>query len=248
MSALFWALGATLVISIISFVGVLSLFVKRKILNRIIILLVGFSAGTLLGGAMIHLIPELLEEEMGSSIFLFVLAGFAVFFLLERLLHWHHHHRCGGKCEVHTFAYMNLLGDGMHNFIDGIIIAASFVADWRLGIATSIAVLAHEIPQEISDFAVLLHAGLSKAKALLYNFLSAVVAILGAIIGYILVEQIAGVTPYLLAITAGGFIYIAASDLVPEVNKESRIARSFVSFAFFLLGLGFMYVLKLIFE
>jgi len=243
-----WALIATFIVSLLSFIGALTLLIKDKWLKKILILLVGLSAGALLGGALLHLIPETLEEISSEKTLLFVLIGFAAFLLLEKLLHWHHDHKCEGKCEKHTLAYMILIGDGMHNFIDGLIIATSFMVDVKLGLVTTLAVIAHEIPQEISDFGVLVYGGFSKIKALLFNFFSALVAIFGAIIGLILSAQVEGFTPLFLAITAGGFIYIAASDLIPELNKEPKISKSLLSFIIFLIGILLMYILKLVFE
>ena len=143
---------------------------------------------------------------------------------------------------------MNLIGDGFHNFIDGLVIAAAFAVNINLGVVTTIAVIAHELPQEISDFGVLVYGGFTKKKALIFNFLSAIIAIIGAIVGILLFRSIEGIIPSLLAITAGGFIYIAASDLIPELNRESKIAKSLLAFLFFLLGIGFMFVFKIIFE
>ena len=241
-------IGSTILVSLIAFVGILGLLVKEKLLEKILLFLVGFSAGTLLGGAMLHLIPETLEESPGMNIFIFVLCGFSIFFLLERLLHWHHCHRPGAKCDIHTLAYMNLIGDGLHNFIDGLIIAASFTVDLKLGLVTVLAVISHEIPQEISDFGVLLYGGFTKMKALMYNFFSALLAVVGAFLGFFLFSFIENITPFMLAFTAGGFIYIAASDLIPELNKEKNIWKSLGTFFIFLLGIGLMYVIKIIFE
>ncbi|MBD3249438.1 hypothetical protein GF336_05315 [Candidatus Woesearchaeota archaeon] len=139
--------------------------------------------------------------------------------MIEKFLHWHHCHK--GKCDIHTFTYMNLIGDGVHNFIDGLIIAASFSVDISFGVITTIAVIAHEIPQEIGDFGVLVYGGFGRLKALAFNFLSAVTAIIGAVIGYLISGSVEGFVPFLLPFAAGGFIYIAASDLVPELHKES---------------------------
>ena len=142
---------------------------------------------------------------------------------------------------------MNLIGDGIHNFIDGLIIAASFVINFPLGIATTIAVIAHEIPQELGDFGVLVYGGFTKLKALFFNFLTALTAILGAVIGFFLAGSVEGFVPFLIPFAAGGFIYIAASDLVPELHKEADLKKSILSFIFFLLGIIFMYVIKIIF-
>jgi zinc and cadmium transporter len=208
--------------------------------------MVGFSAGALMGGAFLHLLPESLAETEAMTVGLFLLIGFSTFFIIERVLHWHHCHK--GTCEVHTLSYMNLTGDAVHNFIDGLIIAISYIADIRLGIVTTIAIIAHEIPQEIGDFGVLIYGGFSKSKALLYNFISASTAILGALIGYFLSATVTGIIPSILPFAAGGFIYIAASDLIPELHKEPDIKKSLVSFGFFVVGIILMFAVKIIFE
>jgi len=243
-----------LVVSILSFIGIIGLLIKDKLLGKILLLLVGFSAGSLLGGALLHLIPEAIEQSSTKNVFFCVLVGFTLFFITDRFFHWHHYHKCKGEdCmkEKHakkTLSYMNLIGDGFHNFIDGLIIAAAFSVDVSLGLITTLAVIAHEIPQEISDFGVLIYGGFSKAKALLFNFLSAIIAIIGAIVGLLLFANLEGITPILLSIAAGGFLYIAASDLIPELNRESKAAKSLFAFIFFLLGIGFMFLLKVLFE
>ncbi len=247
MKILFWSLFATGIVSLISLIGVLFLAIKTEKLNKIIFLLVGFSAGALMGDAFIHLIPEGFEE--GEENFpIFILVGFCLFFILERVIRWRHCHKEGGRCETHSFTYLSLVGDALHNFIDGLVIAASFAFDFNLGLATSIAVVLHEIPQEIGDFSILIYGGFSRNKALLFNFLSALFAVAGAIFGFLLVKNIGEAINPLLAITAGGFIYIAAADLVPELHKESRNKIVAFSFLFFLLGLTLMYFLKMFLE
>ncbi|MBD3248080.1 ZIP family metal transporter [Candidatus Falkowbacteria bacterium] len=251
MNNILYSLAATLLVSIISFVGILGILLKEKLLNRILLWLVGFSAGALIGGAFLHLIPEALEEGAQENFFVFILLGFIIFFILEKALFWHHCHKHaheGRDCGVKTFGYMNLIGDGLHNLIDGIVIAASFSVDVSLGIATTIAVIAHEVPQEISDFGVLVYGGFSKAKALLFNFVSALLAVVGAIAGVYLISALDDLNYILIGITAGGFIYISASDLIPEINKEGKTKKSIISLAFFLIGIGFMYWIKGIFE
>jgi len=222
-----------------SLAWVFALVVKESLLQKILLSLVGFSAGALAGGAFLHLLPEALEELKPGETFLYALAGFTLFFFMERLFYWRHCHE--GKCDVHAFTYLNLIGDGFHNFIDGLVIAASFITSVPLGIATSIAVASHEIPQEIGDFGVLVYGGFSKYKALLFNLLSALTAVLGGIIGFYLSSVISGFAPVLLPVTAGGFIYIAASDLIPELHKEKNNYKANMAFVLFVLGLVFMW-------
>jgi len=246
MSSLLWALGATFIVSLMSFIGVFTLALSEKKLNKLILLMVSFSAGALLGGAFLHLIPEAAEELPGINVFLYVLVGFSLFFLIEKFLYWRHCHK--GKCDVHTFSYMNLIGDGVHNFIDGMIIAASFIISVPLGITTTAAIISHEIPQEIGDFGVLVYGGFTKAKALLSNFMTALTALLGVIVGYVMAEVSTIFVTFLLPFAAGGFIYIAASDLVPELHKEKNIMKSLYYFIFFLIGIAFMYGVKIMFK
>ena len=197
-----------------------------------------------MGGAFLHLMPEGLERLPAATLFPLVLASFVLFYLIEKVLHWRHCHKEG--CEIHPFGYINLIGDSVHNFIDGLIIATAFLIDIRLGITTSIAIAFHEIPQEIGDFGVLLYAGFKKTKALTLNFLVALVVVIGGIVGYFLSFSLAGLTIYFLPIAAGGFLYISTSDLIPEIRKERDIKRSFISFAFFLVGIAIMYLAKFI--
>lgn len=246
IAALFWAILATIIVSLFSFIGVLTLALKEKLLNKITMLLVGFSAGALIGGAFLHLIPEALEKSKGDSLFLYVIIGFVIFYILEKFLYWRHCHKA--KCGVHMFTYLNLIGDAVHNFTDGLIIVASFVVDFKLGLATTLAVIAHEIPQEFGDFGVLIYGGFSKVKALFYNFLSGLTAIVGAVVGFFLYSVIEEKIIFLLPLTAGGFIYIAASDLIPELRKEMNIKRSLLPFLFFLFGVAFMWLFKLLLE
>jgi len=218
--------------------------IKEKLLQKILLFLVSLSAGALMGGAFIHLLPEAQEKYRDGNMFLIVLLSFIFFFFVEKLLHWRHCHK--GECEIHTFGYMNLFGDAVHNFIDGLVIAATFLTDIKLGIATSLAVFLHEIPQEIGDFGVLLYSGFGRKKAIISNFLVALTAVFGGLIGYFLSFSIDRFTTYLLPFTAGGFIYIAASDLMPEIRKETNLKKSLVSFAIFIVGILLMFLVKFI--
>jgi len=202
----------------------------------------------LLGSAFLKLIPEALGEGdgvvAGGSPFVAILVGIVAFFLLEKFLWRHCHER---ECPIHTFAYLNLLGDGVHNLIDGIVIAAGFLAlptpNISLGLTTTLAVISHEIPQEIGDFSILIYGGLSKAKALSYNFLSAMIAIFGALGMYFFASFFPSLT-YLLAFAAGGFIYIATTDLIPELHKERDLIKSVAQFALLSMGIALMWFLK----
>ncbi len=244
MSPLVASIIATVIVSLIALVGIFPLLLKKNLLNKIIFILVAFSAGSLLGGAMLHLLPEAVRKFESENIFIYVLVGFSLFFIIERLLRWHHCHKQDGPCEVHTFTYMNLIGDGVHNFVDGLIIAAAFAVDFDLGLITTLVIISHEIPQEIGDFAVLIYGGFTKFKALAFNFLSAIFAILGAIIGSVLASNVENFLVFLIPFAAGNFIYIAASDLIPELHKEKKLSKALMSFTFFILGLILMYGLK----
>jgi len=244
MTVLLWIIAATMVDGLVSMVGAVTLVLKKETLNKLLMVLVAFSTGTLLGGAFFHLMPEALEAMKPSVAFNYLLAGFILFFLIEKLLHWHHCHE--EHCEVHAFTYLILFGDGIHNFIDGLVIAASFLVSIPFGIVTTLLILGHELPQELGDFGVLLHGGFSARKALAFNFLSQMTAVAGGIAGF-LISGAAGFTSLLLPFAAGGFVYIAASDLVPELHKEKRLGKSMFYFAFFLIGIGFMLGVKLLF-
>jgi len=244
MNALFYILVSTFLISLISFLGAITLFLKEKLLNKILLILVAFSAGSLFGGAFFHLIPEAIEkvgDEKVFNLFLYLILGFCIFFILENFIRWHHHH-AKDHPEINPFSYLILVSDGIHNFIDGLIIAASFVVAFPIGAVTVLAVALHEIPQEIGDFGVLVYGGFKKIKALFLNFLSAIFAIFGGIFGYLLSEKIGNSIIFLLPFAAGNFIYIAASDLLPEIKQKV----SWLYFFVFLLGIGIMLLIKLL--
>ena len=247
MDALVWIIGATLAVSLLSLVGILFLSLRRELLERILMLMVALSAGALMGGAFLHLLPEAAEgaEAAGIDVFFWALAGFVFFFLVEKVLHWRHCHK--GQCEVHTFTYMSAVGDAIHNFIDGLVIAASFLIGVPIGIATTIAIAFHEIPQEVGDFGVLVYGGFSKIKALGINLLTALTAVIGGISGYFFVGETEGPQIILLAVAAGGFIYIAASDLLPELRKITVPKKLALNFLVFLSGIGIMWLTKIIF-
>lgn len=241
---LVWILSATVLVGIISLIGIFTLGIKTKVFDKILLLLVGFAAGGLIGGAFLHLLPEALERCECVLVFFYAMIGFTIFFLMERYFYWRHCH--DGVCDIHTFTYLNLIGDGVHNFTDGLIIAASFVTDIKLGIVTTLAVIFHEVPQEMGDFGILVYGGFSKPRALFFNFLFGLTAILGALIGYLLSTLTENISLFLISFTAGGFIYIAASDLIPELHKQKDIKRANIAFTTFILGLIFMAFAKVV--
>ncbi|NIV44547.1 ZIP family metal transporter [Candidatus Bathyarchaeota archaeon] len=239
MSTLAWILTSTLIVSAISLIGILFLSLNQSLFRKLLLVLVSFASGTLLGGAFLHLIPEALLNG-GENLFIVILSGILVFFLLEKFLWRHCHER---DCPVHVFAYLNLLGDGIHNFIDGILIAASFLTSTPLGFATALAVVSHEIPQEIGDFGILVYGGFSKVKALSYNLLSALMAFVGALLTYSFSAYLPS-SSYFLMFAAGSFIYVATTDLIPELHKEHGVAKSFLQFALLVVGILLMWLLR----
>jgi zinc and cadmium transporter len=250
MQTLIYIILATLAVSLLSLIGVISLLLKKGFVEKITFYLVSFSVGALLGGALLHLIPEAYEEIQTNFVFILVLIGFLSFFIIEKVLHWRHCHEEHCKIhkmeKVHSFGYLNLFGDGIHNFIDGIIIAAAFITSPIIGLTTSLIIILHELPQELGDFAVLLYAGFSKQKALLFNFLSAIVALFGGILGFFLLNSIESIIPFLLAFAAGGFLYIAASDLMPHIIREKSLEKSFIYLLIVILGILLIYGMRFI--
>ena len=240
-----YALISVFIVSLLALIGVFTLSVNIKKLEKYLILLVSFSAGALLGGAFIHLLPEAVEETgFGIATSWYVLSGILFSFVIEKLIHWRHCHIPTSAVHPHPFAYMNLFGDGVHNFIDGLIIGASYIASIPVGIATTIAVILHEIPQEIGDIGVLLHGGFNRKKALLTNFATALTAVAGTVIS-LLLGSIEGFIQFLLPFAAGGFIYIAAADLIPEIHKECEATKSLTHLIMIFFGVLVMYSLVL---
>ena len=246
MIELLYIIVVTFAIALIAFIGIFTLLLKEKLLNKILLILVSLSAGALMGGAFLHLIPEAVKESQEMDIFLFVLVGFILFFVIEKVLHWRHCHK--GKCDVHTFHYMNLVGDTIHNFIDGLILAASFVTSVELGLTTTIAIAAHEIPQEIGDFGVLIYGGFKKKKAIILNFIVALTIVIGGLIGYFISKSVESAVTFLLPFAAGGFIYIAATDLIPEIKKELDFKKYMATLIVFIIGILIMWFIKLYFS
>ena len=245
---IFFTLISVLIISLISFIGVLALVLKRDLLNKSIFILVSLAVGALLGDVFIHIIPGAYEKMNDTTIISFLLiGGILIFFILEKFIHWHHHTLEHAEEHHHQMGKMILFGDGVHNFIDGLIIASSYMVSLEVGMATTIAVVLHEIPQEIGNFGVLIHAGYKAKKALWYNFLSALTAVIGAIVALILGSVAEDFAVILLPITAGGFIYIALSDLIPELHKNHS-EQSLVQVIAIMVGVMSMAVILLFAE
>jgi len=236
-------------------VGIFAISLKESVLDRILFVLLSFSAGTILGTAYLDLLPETVElfgKAQLSVAVAYVTIGFLGFFFLERFIYWYHGHVHGyessieGKITVKRYVYLNLIGDGIHNFLDGMIIAAAFLIAVPAGIATTLAVIFHELPQEIGDFGVLVYGGFTRCKALLANFLTALTAFGGVLISNYFSLQVPNFSAYLIAIGAGGFIYIAASELIPEMQQEKNIRKSVGQFTLFVLGLVLIWSLVIV--
>lgn len=244
MSIFLWIFISTLLMSLIAWVGLLVLFLKEELLKKIILLLVSFSAGALLGGAFLHILPEAINKgDSLLGIFLWLLFGFSSFFLLEQFIHWHHCHKLPSEHKA-PVTYLILFADGIHNFIGGLAIASAFIINIKVGIATWLACAAHEIPQELGDFGIMIHGGWEKKKALLFNFFSALTIVVGGIIAYFLSTKIN--IAFLLPFAAGNFIYIACSDLIPEIKQQNSIKKSLIHFTFFLMGIFLILGVRLI--
>ena len=242
---LMWIILATLFVSLIAFIGIIFLFLKRETFDKILFILVSLAGGALIGGSFLHLMPHSLEHLNSSTTLWIFILGFVSFFLLEKILRWRHCHQIG--CTVHPVTYLSLLGDSLHNFIDGVIIATSFLINIPFGIITTLVVMAHEIPQEMGDYAILVFGGMKKFKALYYNFLTALSSVLGGLFGYFLFEGKEYIH-YIMPFAAGNFFYISASDLIPELHKEADFKKSINSFIFFIFGIIIMHLIKTIFR
>ncbi|MBU0611996.1 ZIP family metal transporter [Patescibacteria group bacterium] len=240
-----YAFASVIIISLISLVGVFSFSLKGELFKKYVGMFISLAIGALLGDAFIHLIPESLEDLNTTSASLLIIGGILIFFVVEKFLHWHHHGEDEDREKFHPqpVGQLILFSDGVHNFIDGIIIGASFLVSIPVGIATSLAVILHEIPQEIGDFAVLIYAGYSKKRALWLNFLSALTAILGVFIALILGKTVEASTIWFLPVAAGGFIYIAMADLIPELHKTKKVWYSILQFLVILVGILIMFAL-----
>ncbi|HBA45606.1 hypothetical protein A2W67_00790 [Candidatus Nomurabacteria bacterium RIFCSPLOWO2_02_40_28] len=241
-----YAFASVAVVSLVSLIGVFALSLKEELMRKYVFTFISLAIGALLGDAFIHLIPEALEKSTNPTLTsTLVIAGILLFFILEKFLHWHHHGEDQEETQIHPVGKLVLVSDGVHNFIDGVIIGASFLISLPVGIATTLAVILHEIPQEVGDFAVLLHSGYSKTRALWLNFLSALLSILGLIFILVLNQTEEAITLFFLPIAAGGFIYIAVADLIPELHKTKEVKYSVMQITAIVAGVLAMIALVL---
>jgi len=238
---LYYILIASLATSFISFVGVL--IINQSVKKRLLDYLFSFAAGVMLSTAFLDLLPETLEMENKRSTFVFVLVGIVIFFLLEKVIRLLHHHD-NRKPIIKPTVSLVMIGDTFHNFFDGLAIAAGFLVNPSLGLVVTIAIIAHEIPHEIADFSIFIYGGLSRMRALFYNFLSALSAVLGGLLGYFFINFFEKINYIIIAMTAGVFIYIACVDLIPEVQKEKGKYISWIQSITFLIGIVIMYVFQ----
>lgn len=245
MHPFYLSLIASIIVSSISFIGLILLFIRINLIKKITLFLVSFAVGGLLGDAFIHLIPESFESLADKSTSsLLILLGILLFFILEKVLLWRHCHEVDCRHDSKHIVTLNIVGDGVHNFIDGALIAASFNINYLVGFTTTIAVILHEIPQEIGDFGIMLHHGFSVTKTIFYNFISALTSVLGVSLIYLFNLDFSS---YLIPVTAGGFIYLAATDLIPELHRHNpKILTSVIQLVCILLGIGLMYSLILL--
>ncbi len=235
-------------VSLLSLVGIVFLLAHPARLQRMLLVLVSFAVGGLTGDAFIHLIPAAFRKlgiELSTS--LLVLLGMLVFFAVERLIRWRHCHHVGHAHRVHPVATLNIIGDGVHNFLDGAVIGASYLVSFPIGLTTTLAVVLHEIAQEIGDFGILVHAGLTVRRALLFNLLSALTAFLGALLALLVGPHVHVFSTVMLPIAAGGFLYIAGSDLIPQIQEACESVGAVLAHFFsILLGIGLMALLVLL--
>lgn len=236
-----YAVVSVIAVSLVSLVGIITFRISEYKLRQAMFALVSLAVGAFLGDSFFHIIPESFETScsMGNTS-IYILLGIFIFFILEKIIHWHHRHN---EEQLKPVGYMNLIADGVHNLVDGILIGTAYLVDLHIGIATAIAVILHEIPQEIGDFVVLIHSGFSRTKALIFNFLSSILAILGTLLALFVGSGIESLKDVMLPITAGGFIYIAMSDLVPELHKDSNLTAAIVQIVGIALGIAFMLML-----
>jgi len=244
-----YALLSVFVVSAISLVGIAAISLSERRVRQTIFISVSLAAGAMFGDAFIHILPEsfaMTDRAIKTSTY--VLVGILTFFVLEKFLRWRHAHEFEDESPrtVQPVGYLNLFADATHNLIDGMLVGTAYSVSISVGLATTIAIILHEIPQELGDFGVLIHAGFSRSRALVFNFVSGLLAIVGAIVSLAASSSLVSFSRFMLPFAAGGFIYIAGCDLLPELHKERKPSKSVVQLAALVLGVGLMYLLTLI--
>ena len=253
-----YSLIATFLISLLSLVGIFTLSLSEAKLHIILNFLIAFSAGTILGAALFDLLPEAVELVEPNLVFPIVAIGFVFFLFMERGIYWYHGHGHSHEFTEHnhdelpagppkSFAYLNLFGDFVHNFIDGMIISASFLNGVTVGIVSSIAVAFHELPQEMGDYGILVYAGFERRKAVLYNFLAALSIVIGGLFGSFFISLVNELSSWMVAFSAGAFLFLSASELIPEIHDEGDWKKSLIQIVFLLLGMITIYSLGYLF-
>jgi zinc and cadmium transporter len=249
----FWILGSGLLMSCISFLGAVTFIIPERVVQSMLLPLVSLAAGSLLGSALFYLLPESVEVMgNGMNVYLYVLAGFLTFFILEQFLHWHHYH--GTEDELHQHhhhqhkpvTYLVLISHGIHNFVDGIVVGGSFLVDIRIGIFAWIGVALHEIPQKLGDYSILLHGGWKQKKALIYNFLCSLSFLAGSLLIFFLAKEIE--VHFLIPFAAGMFLYVAAVDLVPEIKNHHNVKKNAIHFISFVIGVAIILTFRLLLD
>ena len=243
-----YTLVATILVSLSSFIGIFTISLNEKTLHKMLTVLVAYSAGTILGAALFDLLPEAVELVDEALVYPIIAFGFVFFLLLERTLYWYHGHGHGHEFGnedgvTKDFAYLNLLGDFIHNFIDGMIIAASFANSATLGVASAIAVVFHELPQEMGDYGILIYAGVERKRALILNSLASVSVVVGGIFGSFFIGMVENLEGYMVAFSAGAFIFLSAGELIPEMHEENDRGRALIQLAVLILGMLTIYML-----
>ncbi len=243
-----YTLIATFLVSLSSFIGIFTISLNEKTLHKVLTILVAYSAGTILGAALFDLLPEAVKLVDETLVYPIIAFGFVFFLLLERTLYWYHGHGHGhefgdGEGVTKNFAYLNLIGDFIHNFIDGMIIAASFANSVTLGVATAIAVVFHELPQEMGDYGILVYAGMERRRALILNFLASTSVVVGGVFGSFFLGMVANLEGYMVAFSAGAFIFLSASELIPEMHEENDRGKALIQLFVLILGMLTIYML-----
>jgi zinc and cadmium transporter len=249
---------SVIIVSLISIIVAIPFLIKKKMSDKTLLFLLSISVGVLLSTVFVNFLPEIFlhvgehsghEHQNTLILSLTILLGFLVMFIIEKFVHYHHEKKCeDGNCghgHAYNLAPVNLIGDGIHNFIDGLVIAGAYAVNITLGIATTISIIFHEVPQEIADMGVLLYSGMSKKKALCFNFLSAATAILGAIFGIFISTKIEGFTQFIIPFAAGNFVYIAATNLLPQLHRHCKLKESFLHLLAILIGVGIMVLITI---